>query len=611
MRLSFLPAATVLIAAVAVANAQADDLAAREAAVPANPLKDAYFGETHVHTSYSLDAFIGGNRITPDDAYRFAKGETVIVNGNEHDIGKPLDFAAVTDHAEYIGELYSTQVEGAPGHDNPDLVELRGLTDYKEQEDWFLRIVVGNARSDGGGGHPPFYAGPETTRSAWQLMVDTAEKHYEPGRFTTLAGFEWTSAPGGGNMHRNVLFRDLSVPELPFTSFDSQDEEKLWDWMEAQEAGGSTLLAIPHNSNASKGMMFKPVDNSGEAIDAEYAARRSYFEPLVEMMQIKGNSEVHPSFWPNDEFAGFENADSAQTYNERTFIKENFVRYALSQGVAYQAELGQNPWKLGFVGGTDSHNGTPSDVVEDNYIGSHGGADATPERRREGEIPGWAAGPDVNPGAITGVWAQNNTRGAIYDAMRARETFATSGTRIRPRFFGAVGFSADPSDPAAMVAEGYAQGVPMGGDLTGLSGPPSFFVHALADPDGAFLDRIQIVKGTIDDKGETVETVHDVAWSGDRKPDKTGKLPPVGDTVSREDASFTNDIGSSALSAVWTDPEFDASKPAVYYMRVLEIPTPRWTTYDAVKNGLPLLEGVAITVQERAWTSPIWYTPKS
>ena len=250
-------------------------------------------------------------------------------------------------------------------------------------------------------------------------------------------------------------------------------------------------------------------------------------------------------------------------------------------------------------------------MVEDSYIGSHGGADATPERRRTGEIPGWAAGPDVNPGAITGVWAEKNTRGAIYDALRARETFATSGTRIRPRFFGATGFTADPADPAAMVAEGYAQGVPMGGELTGIDRAPVFFVHALADPDGAFLDRIQIIKGTVDKTGATVETIHDVVWSGDREPDEAGTLPPVGDTVSPEDASFTNDIGSSALSAVWTDPEFDASMPAVYYMRVLEIPTPRWTTYDAVKNGLPLLEGVAITVQERAWTSPIWYTPKS
>ncbi len=609
MRPHFLLVTSAWLAVAAPGHAQ-DDLAAREAAVPSNPLKDAYFGETHVHTSYSLDAFIGGTRLTPDDAYRFARGETVTVNGNEHDIVRPLDFAAVTDHAEYIGEMFSAQVESAPGYDNPDLVTLRGLSDYKDQEKWFLDTVVANARSDGGGGHPPFYAGPETTMSAWRMMVDTAAKYYEPGTFTTLAGFEWTSAPGGGNMHRNVLFRDLDVPDLPFTSFDSQDEEILWDWMEAQEAAGSTLLAIPHNSNASKGLMFEPVDNSGDPIDADYAARRSYFEPLIEMMQIKGNSEVHPAFWPNDEFAGFENADSAQTRSERTFSKEDFVRYAVTQGVAWQAQLGENPWKLGFVGGTDSHNGTPSDVVEDNYIGSHGGADATPERRRTGEIPGWADGPDVNPGAITGVWAEKNTRGAIYDAMRARETFATSGTRIRPRFFGAAGFTTDISDPAGLLAEGYANGVPMGGDLTGLDAAPSFFVHAMADPDGAFLDRIQIIKGTIDESGETIETIHDVAWSGDRARDAAGVLPPVGGTVDPQTATYSNDIGASELSAVWTDPDFNTEMPSVYYMRVLEIPTPRWTTYDAVKNGLPLLDGVASTIQERAWTSPIWYTPK-
>jgi Protein of unknown function (DUF3604) len=582
-------------------------VAAAEDAVPENPLKQAYFGETHVHTSYSLDAYIGGARLTPDDAYRFAKGETVALAGREHNIVKPLDFAAVTDHAEFIGELFSTQVEGAPGYGNPQLVELRGLSDYDEQETWFVKYVQGPARA-GNLGHPPFYAGEATTKSAWQMMVDTAAKHYEPGIFTTFAGFEWTAAPNGGNMHRNVIFRDLNVPELPFDSIISNDEEKLWEWMAAQEANGAKLLAIPHNSNASKGFMFEPVDNSGNPINAEYARRRSHFEPLIEMMQIKGNSEVVSSLWPADEFADFENANSMQQFSDRGFKKESFVRWAVTKGLDYQTKLRENPYKLGFVGGTDSHNGTPSDVVEDNYAGSHGGADQTPELRREGDIPGWAAGKDANPGAVTGVWATKNTRGAIYDAMRARETFVTSGTRIKPRFFGGAAL-AEATDPVAMVEEGYVNGVPMGGTLSSLDGPPSFNVHAMKDPQGANLDRIQIIKGWVDENGEPKDKIFDVAWSGDRKPGADGKLPLVGNTVDLSNATYTNDIGATELAAHWTDKEFDPSAPALYYVRVIEIPTPRWTTYDAVKNGLPLLVDVPPYIQERAWTSPIWYEP--
>lgn len=598
----------MLILSAVTATAQSKDWSTEETAVPDNPLKSAYFGETHVHTSFSLDAFIGGNRITPDMAYKFAKGETVTVNGSKHDIVKPLDFAAVTDHAEYIGEMFSAQVEGSPGYDHPDLVTVRGLTDYEDQEKWFLETVVANARSSDGGGHPRFYAGPQTTISAWQMMVDTAEAHYAPGEFTTFAGFEWTSAPNGGNMHRNVFFRDMTVPELPFTAFDSQDEEKLWDWMEAQEANGSTLLAIPHNSNASKGLMFEPVDNSGDPIDAAYAERRSWFEPLIEIMQIKGSSEVHEGFWQNDEFANFEYADSAQNRSERWFKKDYFVRHALIAGTGYQSKLGANPYKLGFVGGTDSHNGTPSDVVENNYVGSHGGADATPERRRTGEIPGWLDGPDANPGAVTGVWATKNTRGAIFDAMRARETFATSGTRIRPRFFGGESLKST-DNPVELVTQGYESGVPMGGTMNAIKDNPSFTVHALKDPDGANLDRIQIIKGWVDDAGEQKERIINVAWSDGRALDGAGNLPPVGNTVDATTAKYTNAIGASKLIGHWTDDDFDRNRPAVYYARIIEIPTPRWTTYDAVKNGLPLLERAPVSIQERAWTSPIWYTP--
>ena len=581
-------------------------LADIEAAVAENPLKTAYFGEIHVHTSYSLDAYIGGTRLTPDMAYRFARGEPMTVNGQQRNIIKPLDFVAVTDHAEYIGEMYSAQVEGAKGYDNPQLKELRSLTGIDNQEAWFLKYVVGPARS-GEGGHPPFYAGEETSKSAWQLAIQAAADNYEPGVFSTLVGFEWSAAPDGSNMHRNVLFRDMDVPALPFTSIDSSDEEKLWDWMEKQEAEGRTLTAIPHNSNASKGAMFESVDNSGKPIDAVYAERRNHFERLVELMQIKGNSEVNRMFWPTDEFADFENADSIQNYSERTFKKGDFVRDALVQGLSYSRVIGQNPYKMGFVGGTDSHNGTPSDVVEDNYNGSHGGADDTVERRRNENIAGWIMAKDSNPGALTGVWAGRNTRGEIWDALRARETFATSGTRIQPRFFGGVGLAAE--DPVALVRQGYQQGVPMGGELSGLTTSPTFTVHALKDPDGANLDRIQLIKSWIDVASNPQEKIVDVAWSGEREPDVFGVLPPVGNTVDLSDASYTNSIGSAELMGSWIDYDFDPRLPAVYYVRVLEIPTPRWTTYDAVRNNLPLLEDVPATIQERAWTSPIWYTP--
>jgi hypothetical protein len=409
-------------------------------------------------------------------------------------------------------------------------------------------------------------------------------------------------------MHRNVIFRDMTVPDMPLTAIDTNDEEKLWSWMAEQEAAGSKLLAIPHNSNASKGVMFEPVDNSGDPIDATYAERRSKWEPLIEMMQIKANSEVVASLWPADEFADFENGESIQENNGRTFKKQSFVRWAVIKGLAYERAVGANPYRLGFIGGTDSHNGTPSDVVENNYVGSHGGADATVERRREGDITGWIAGRDSNPGSIAGVWATRNTRGAIYDAMRARETFATSGTRIKPRFFCGVGLTGA-SDAKALIHDGYAKGVPMGGALTASDTAPTCTVYASKDPDGANLDRIQIIKGWVDAKGEPQEKIVDVVWSGDRKPGRNGKLPAVGNTVDLKTATYTNEIGGAELVGSWTDDKFDPKQPAVYYARVLEIPTPRWTTYDAVKNDLPLLDNVPATIQERAWTSPIWYEP--
>jgi len=579
--------------------------------IPTNPLKEAYFGEQHVHTAYSLDAYIGGARLMPSDAYRFAKGEEVEVGGTKVRM-KPLDWAAVTDHAEYLGEMYSTLNEGVKGSDNEQVKQLRGLKDLDEREKWFLEYVVKPNR--GTPAHPPFFAGFETTASAWKQILAATEAHYQPGKFTTIPAFEWSSAPNGGNLHRNVFFRDTNVPERPMGAAEFSQPEQLWEWLAGLEKQGMKVIAIPHNSNASKGTMFPAVNAQGAPLDRAYAEMRSRFEPLIEMMQIKGNSEVHRKFWTADEFANFENADSIGDYSDRKFEKygkQNWVRWGITKGLAYEKSLGVNPFHYGIVGGTDSHNGTPSNVAEDNFAtGSHGAADGTVERRRNEEVGGWIKGKDLNPGALTAVWAPQNTREAIFDGLKSRETFATSGPRIKVRFFGRMGAAAPPADAKSLVEQGYAQGVPMGGTLkAGDKGAPSFTVWAMKEADGANLDRIQIIKGWVDAKGEPQDQVFDVVWSGSRKPDAKGKVPPVGNSVDVTKATYTNTIGSSELMGTWTDPKFDPRQGAVYYVRVLQIPTPRWSTYDAVRANLPLLPGVAATVQERAWTSPIWYTP--
>jgi Protein of unknown function (DUF3604) len=590
---------------------QTQTLAAREARIPENPLKEAYFGETHTHTSYSLDAFIGSTRLTPDDAYRFARGGTVLVNNLPRKLDRPLDFAAVTDHAEFLGEMYSAQVPGAPGYDDPLLAELRGLTDPTKQLAWFVKYVQSNVRS-GKPDHPSFYAGPETTASAWRLMAKAASDHYVPGRFTTFAGFEWSSAPGGANLHRNVLFRDLNLPDLPFSSIDSPDEKNLWLWIDDQQRQmGSRAFAIPHNSNASKTLMFAATDRAGKPIDADYARLRARIEPLIEMMQVKGNSEVTQSLWPADEFAGFENAPSMANFGGRVAAKPNYVRWGIAKGLAYEKSLGVNPFSYGFAGGTDTHNGTPGDTSERRFEGGHGQAEGAIKNRREDAVPGWLAVRESNPGSLTGVWATRNTRGAIWDAMYARETFATSGTRIKVRFFGGIGLSATPRDATALVKQGYQDGVPMGQVLARSANSPAFTFWALKDPDGANLDRIQIVKAWVDADGEPQERIFNVAWSGKRQLRSDGSLAEVGNTVDLKTARYRNSIGSAMLMGRWTDPGFDPDDHALYYVRVLEIPTPRWTTFDAVRNRLPLLKDVPATIQERAWTSPIWYNPKA
>ena len=574
-----------------------------------NPLRNAYFGETHMHTAFSLDAYIGGTRLMPADSLRYAKGESVTLSdGAVVQHKRPLDFAAVTDHSEYMGEMYSTMFEDAPGHDNEDLEELRTMTDIEDRQQWFFKYVISSNRS-ATPSHPPFYAGPVTTKSAWQIIVDAAEQANDPGTFTAIIGFEWSAAPNGANLHRNVLFRDDNVPATVPSYIEINQEERLWDWMQEQEAEGRHLLAIPHNSNASKGRMFPDVDSFGDPVDLSYARKRQHFEPLIEMMQVKGNSEVHRKFWAADEFAGFENADSIQKNSGRIFRKRDFVRGGLIDGVAKEAALGANPFKYGFMGGTDNHNGLMSAVAEDEFIGAHGPEDGSVDRRRNADVLGWIDGKDLSIGSIGGVWAIENTRAAIFDAMKRRETFATSGPRIKVRMFGGVDLT-PPTDPVAMAEQGYPLGTHMGGNLPPIVTPPTFTVYAEKDALGANLDRIQIIKGWVDVNGDTNEKVIDVVWSGDRTIDgATGKLPSVGNTVDLSTALFTNDIGAQTLMGSWADEDFDPQEGAFYYARAIAIPTPRWSTYDAVRNGLPLLDDVAATIQERAWGSPIWYAP--
>lgn len=573
-----------------------------------NPERDVYFGETHMHTAFSLDAYIGGNRMSHEDAYRYAKGEGVMVDGRELKRHRPLDFVAISDHAEYIGEMYSTMTEGAPGYDQDLLKQLRTMTDTKEREEWFLKYVV-SANRGANPQHPPFFSGQDTVKSAWKVMTETADRYNKPGEFTALKAFEWSGAPQGGNLHRNVIFRDGNVPDAPVSYIDINREDGLWEWMATLESKGMKLLAIPHNSNASKGMMFPSVKADGQPIDLEYAQTRQHFEPLMETMQIKGNSEVHRKFWPEDEFADFENADSIQKSSGRTFHKGDFVREGLKIGLVYEKELGSNPFKYGTIGGTDNHNGLPSAVAEDSFIGGHGPEDGTVERRRTAGVAGWIDGKDLSIGTLSGVWATQNTRTGLWDAMKRRETYSTTGPRIKVRFFAGVELPANPTSAKELVRQGYELGVPMGSDLPSIGSAPTFTVHALKDPDGANLDRVQIIKGWVDKQGKTHEKIIDVVWSDKRELTAEGKLPPVGNTVNLKTAEYDNSIGDTALMGSWVDADFDAAQNAFYYARVIEIPTPRWSTYDAVRNNLPLLEDVQSSIQERAWTSPIWYNP--
>ena len=583
---------------------------AQDAPDPAD--RQVYFGEQHLHTQDSPDAFFMGTRNTPDEAYRFCKGEAIQKKPSGYTVQKrtPYDWCAVTDHAMYMGIM-------------PQLMDPNSAVSIAAADDSavsLLRAGKGDeafaflAQGVAAGQPDPNFLAPDVIRTVWQTHIDIANQHYDPGTFTTLVAFEWTSIPFNQNLHRNVFFRD-DGPEGTFSAFDSDKPEDLWTYLDVQRNAGHDNFAISHNGNLSNGLMFAPRNSEGLPIDAAYAERRAEHEVATEMVQTKGSSDTHPALSPNDEFAAF-NVEYRSLIGTsppvRGQIEYSYVRQALINGVGYQEFLGVNPFKIGIVAGADAHTAF-SDNEEFNYTGVHAGTDDTPEKRLAGAQQ-TAGEPALNfgsPGA-TGVWADENTREGIFDGIRRKETTGSTGPLIRVRVFGGWDFADGDLAATDWVSRGYDRGVPMGGDLPpkpAQATAPSVMVWAMKDPESGNLDRVQIIKGWYRG-GYPYEKVYDVAWSDQREPDPdTGKLPPVGNTVDVPNATYTNDIGEAQLSAVWTDPDFDPSLHAVYYVRVIEIPTPRWSTYDAARNDLPLPTTVPATIQERAWSSPIWYTP--
>lgn len=580
-----------------------------------NENRNAYFGDLHVHTSWSFDAFIFNVRTSPDDAYNFGKGKAIShVSGKPIQMGRPLDFMAVTDHAEYMGVMMQ-MLDAENPLANLDIAKEINSTD----RDISLKAYGSVGRSLALSWPYKEFIDKDIVQTTWQRIVAAADRHNEPGKFTTFPAYEWTSNPTvifakeryAQNLHRNVIFKGGKVSGVPFSAFNSQDPEDLWDWMDKERAKGIELLAIPHNANVSNGLMYDTKTKSGKAITKSYAQTRSRNEPINEVVQMKGQSMTHPVLSPNDEFADYELY--AFTFSQGGIPppsqpKHSYAREALGNGLAFEKSLGTNPFKFGFIGSTDGHNGA-SAIEEDNFVGKLGSADDTPEKRMN-ELP-LRPTRFFSAAGLAGVWAKENTREAIYEALERKETFATSGPRIKLRFFGGWDLAIDSLTGNDWLDNAYTNGVPMGSDLVGSRqssmGSPTFVIQAIKDSEGANLDRVQVIKVYLDKNGAPHEQIFDVVWAGDRKVDANGKLPAIGSTVDVLTATYTNEIGAVSLQTTWKDPTFDAKQSAVYYVRVLEIPTPRWTTYDAVALGLAPLSEVPISTQERAWSSPIWY----
>ena len=575
-----------------------------------NPLKNVYFGEQHMHTRNSFDAFTLGVSATWDDAYKFAKGEEIKLSTTGQPIKRrtPYDFVAITDHAEYysvLKEFRNPKSELAKSDFAKSIVA--GIKDPSKAGPAVQKLIQTLVHSE----PLPEYVTPELRQSMWERFIKTADQHNEPGKFTALYAYEWTSIPNGANMHRNVFFKD-KPPAVPFSSFDSILPQDLWTYLEIQRNQGIDVFAIPHNSNVSDGWMFSPNKFLGGPMDARYARRQQANEPLFEIHQTKGNSEAHPWLSPNDEFANFEPFPSLISLGTPSQIKGGFYRQGLVEGMKIESKLGHNPYKMGLVAGADVHSGYQGNEEWD-WNGAHGNLDDTAKKRLN-PVPNATGetGYGVSSAGTTAVWATENTREGIWNGMQSKETYGTTGTLIRLRFFGGWNYSKDLVKDKKFVEKAYKGGVPMGQDLPKKAGKaPTFAVWALKDPQSGNLDRIQVIKAWSNPRtGFPAEKIYEVAASDNRKPDaKTGKLPPVGNTVDIKKATYTNDIGDSQLSVVWTDPDFDPKIKAVYYVRVLEIPTPRWSTYDAMNLGVEPPKDVPATIQERAYSSPIWYTP--
>jgi hypothetical protein len=586
-----------------------------------------YFGDTHLHTAASFDAGAFGARLTPRDAYRFARGEEVMASSQQPaKLSRPLDFLVVSDHSDNMG-FFPDFFSGKPEL----LADPQGRKWYDMMKSGHgaeaaLQIITSFSQ----GTYPQdlmYLPGTPAYKAAWLDNIAAAEQYNEPGRFTAFIGYEWTSNTGGNNLHRNVIFRDngdKASQVEPYTTqapLGSDNPRDLWKWMTAyeQKTGGS-VLAIAHNGNLSNGRMFPIIESfTGKPVDLEYVQQRAKWERLYEASQTKGDGETHPALSPNDEFANFERWDfgnlDASVPKTRDMLQYEYAREALKNGLKLESQLGTNPYKFGIIASSDAHTGLTA-MEENNFFGKTTPQEPSPERMTKVFVDNHETGIkvmdwQVSASGYAAVWATDNTREALWNAMQRKETYGTTGPRMVVRFFAGWSFDkadAQTHDPALA---GYGKGVPMGGDLPKAPAgkAPTFLVAALKDPIGANLDRIQVVKGWLDGKGETHERVYDVAWSGDRKPGKDGKVPLVGSTVDVGNATWTNTIGASELITVWKDPTFDAKQRAFYYARVIEIPTPRWTAYDARRFGTRPLPGTQMTVTERAYTSPIWYTP--
>jgi hypothetical protein len=580
-----------------------------------------YFGDTHHHSSLSVDSGLIGNRLGPDVGFRFARGEEVSTShGQRVRLKRPLDFLVISDHAEYLGiaDLLNSAdpalLATEPGQKWYTAMQAGG------EAGWDATIEISNEIASG----KPSFRDTKVERTVWERIVNIASQYNEPGVFTAFNGYEYSPAPGGNNLHRVVIFRD--GPDrvkqfIPFGGFDSPDPEDLWAFMAGyEEKTGGRILAIPHNPNLSNGVMFAETVN-GKDMTLDYAERRARWEPLLEVTQMKGDSETHPLLSPEDEFADFETWDVGNLGGipkEDVMLRNEYGRSALRMGIQLEHKLGVNPFKFGMIGSSDTHT-SMSTVREDNFFGKLPHLEPSANRYKEmllrnirtGEImiSAWQSGAS----GLVAAWAHENTRESIFDAMTRKEVYATTGNRITVRVFAGWDFEPEEVERPDFAAQGYARGVPMGGDLASepSGAAPSFMVRAVRDPDGANLDRVQIIKGWLDKKGETHERIYDVAVSDGRTIGADGRCKtPVGSTVDIADASYTNSIGDALLMAHWKDPDFDPKQRAFYYVRVIEIPTPRWTAYDAKFFNVKMPDEVPMTVKDRAYTSPIWYTPE-